>query len=134
MPWPAPQEDKFGLKEDGIFLFQTPAIRLAAGNLSMPCARPAFSFPTLEIMCTGKNAAGTIRVMVASPLLAVSSFLDREQDLRGPYKHFSEDAVVPRPCLAVALHFHHEHVLPWSASLVRTRSFSSEGKIQNPHS
>lgn len=61
-----------------------------------------------------------MRVMVASPLLAGPSLLNRERDLRVPYKHFSEDAVVPRPCRAVALLFHHEHLLPWSTSHVRT--------------
>lgn len=101
MPWPAPQEDKWGLKEDEIFLFQTPAIRLAAGNLSKHCARLAFS--TLEITCAGKNSAGTRRVMVASPLLARLNLLNRVQDLRAPYKHFYKDAVVPHPCLAEAL-------------------------------
>lgn len=101
MPWPAPQEDKWGLKEDEIFLFQTPAIRLAAGNLSKHCARLAFS--TLEITCAGKNSAGTRRVMVASPLLARLNLLNRVQDLRAPYKHLYKDAVVPHPCLAEAL-------------------------------
>jgi len=62
--------------------------------------------------------------------LAEPSLLNREQDPRASYKVFSEDAVMPHPCLAIALLFHHEHVLPWSASQV---SFSSEGKIQNPH-
>lgn len=77
------------------------------------------------------NWAGARRVMVRSPLLAGPSLLNREQDLRAPYKHFSEDAVEPHPCLAGALLFHHKHVLLWPTSHVRPCSFSSERKTQN---